>query len=65
VRTATKLHIAGRSFLLRLVATHGPTEAARILRQLADELEWLRDDEGDLQGDPMADPQRPYGRLQF
>lgn len=40
-----RLRKAGRAFLLRLVATHGPTEAARILRQLADELEWLRDQE--------------------
>lgn len=43
--TPSKLRTAGRAFLLRLVATYGATEAARILRQLADELEWLRDQE--------------------
>jgi len=36
-----RLQLAFRSFLLRLVAEHGPNEAARILRQLADELESL------------------------
>jgi len=38
---ATKLQKAGRAFLLRLVAGHGPLETARVLRALADELEAL------------------------
>ena len=33
-----KLQRAGRDFLMRLVAKHGPAGAARILRALADEL---------------------------
>ena len=37
----SKLQKAGRAFVLRLVAEHGPIEAARILRALADELEVL------------------------
>lgn len=45
-----KLQTAGRAFLLRLVATYGPTEAAAMLRDLADELEGLRDAEGDPEG---------------
>ena len=53
----TKLQKAGRAYLLRLVATHGPTEAACILRQIADELDWLRDSEGEPQGDPIGDPE--------
>ena len=37
--STTKLQKAGRAFLLRLVAEYGPSEAARVLRALADELE--------------------------
>lgn len=42
---STKLEKAGRAFLLRLVAEYGPEEAARILRDLADEIEGLADPE--------------------
>ena len=37
MEATTKLQKAGRAFLLRLVAEHGPRGAARILRALADE----------------------------
>ena len=36
-----KLQRAGRDFLMRLVAKHGLRGAARVLRQLADELDAL------------------------
>jgi len=36
-----KLQRAGRAFLLRLVAEHGPQAAAQVLRELADEIEGL------------------------
>jgi hypothetical protein len=41
VEATTKLQKAGRTFLLRLVAMHGPDAAARILRRLADEIDAL------------------------
>jgi plasmid stabilization system protein ParE len=34
-----KLQRAGRDFLMRLIAKHGPRGAARVRRALADELE--------------------------
>jgi hypothetical protein len=34
-----KVQRAGRTFLLRLIARHGPAGAARVLRALADELD--------------------------
>jgi hypothetical protein len=37
-----KLQRAGRDFLIRLIAKHGLAGAARVLRALANELEWLR-----------------------
>jgi hypothetical protein len=36
-----KLQPAGRDFLMRLIAKHGPRGAARVLRALADELDGL------------------------
>ena len=39
--SSPKLQRAGRAFLLRLVAENGVEEAARVLRELADELEEL------------------------
>ncbi len=36
-----KLQRAGRDFLMRLVAKHGPRGATRILRALAEEIEAL------------------------
>ena len=44
MRNITQMQKAGRTFLLRLVAEHGPDGAARILRALADEIEWLMRD---------------------
>jgi hypothetical protein len=41
MEATTKLHKAGRAFLVRLVAEYGPRGAARILRQLADEIDDL------------------------
>jgi len=41
MEASPKLQKAGRRFLLRLVAENGPGAAAVILRDLADELEWL------------------------
>jgi len=41
VGASPKLQKAGRRFLLRLVAENGPEAAAAVLRDLADELEWL------------------------
>lgn len=48
----TKSPKTGRAFLLRLVAEDGPEEAARTLRDLADEIEWLAETES-LQDHPM------------
>jgi len=46
-----KLQRAARAFLLRLVAENGIEEAARVLRELADQLERLPD-RYDEEGDP-------------
>jgi plasmid stabilization system protein ParE len=44
--TPTKLQKARRAFLMRLVAEKGPDRAVEYLRQLADEIEQLAEDEG-------------------
>jgi hypothetical protein len=43
--TSPKLQKAGRAFLLRLVAENGPERAAQILRDLADEIEGLAEEQ--------------------
>ena len=51
MNASPKLQRAARTFLLRLVAENGSDEAARALRDLADELEALPElyaGEGDL-----------------
>jgi hypothetical protein len=45
MNTSPKLQKAERAFLLRLIAENGTEEAARILRDLADELEGLADEQ--------------------
>jgi hypothetical protein len=53
----TKFQKAGRTFLLRLVAELGPDEAARTLRALADEIEWLmREHQADAKDPHRHDP---------
>jgi hypothetical protein len=42
MNASPKLQRAARAFLLRLVAENGTEEAARVLRDIADELEGLR-----------------------
>jgi hypothetical protein len=41
MEATTKLQKAGRAFLLRLVAEYGPSEAARVLRAPAEEIDAL------------------------
>jgi len=45
MNASPKLQRAGRAFLLRLVCENGPERAARVLRDLADELEMLGADQ--------------------
>ena len=40
-RASPKLQRAAKAFLLRLVTENRVEEAKRVLRELADELEWL------------------------
>jgi len=46
--TSPKLQRTTRTFLLRLVAENGIEDAAHVLRGLADKIEGLAEEEGDL-----------------
>ena len=54
-----KLQRAARAFLLRQVAENGVEEAARVLRELADALEWIEARTADERASRAAGPEQP------